>query len=384
MSLVDEAIADPHTTYARLAREGAVVHDGPSGSWYVLSADLVRRLSRDPRLRARGVPAAVSEMPTGSPIIEVEHFLGRWLAFSDPPGQSLVRRALAPCLTRPALAGRLAGLADVARSLAADLTARGGDLVGDLAVPLSRHTTAAILEATPEEMTELEESSAALIDYLSTPGFDEPAASRAVPAIARLKAVFEEGMVRRGGRVARALTDDAAIEAGIGPEDAVAACAQLLTGAMEPLTTALVVATLLAHELPSAVAEQPAAVRALVEEALSKEPPFHFAPRVAAADLEVGGQSVSEGERVVLNLLGANADLRARCPAGAVPDHVSFGSGTHFCLGASATRLHLESVLPVLIGAGLPSRIDLSGVRRRAAFGATAFAEVPVRGGGPR
>ncbi|GAA2159683.1 cytochrome P450 [Humibacillus xanthopallidus] len=384
MSLVEEAVADPHTAYARLAREGDVVHDEPSGSWFVLSAELVRRLSRDPRLRARGVPAAVSEMSPGSPIIEVEHFLGRWLVFSDPPLQSRVRRALAPCLARPAVAARLVGLADVARTLATDLAAQGGDLVADLAVPLSRRTTAAILEATPEEMSELEESSAALIDYLSTPGFDEPAAARAVHAIARLRAVFEDGMVPRGGQVARALSDAAAIEAGIGPEDAVAACAQLLTGAMEPLTTALVVASLLAQALPAAAADDPPTIRALVEEALSTEPPFHFAPRVAAADFEVGGQSVSAGDRVVLNLLAANADLRGRCPAGAVPDHLSFGSGTHFCLGAAATRLHLESVLPAVIGTGVARRIDLSEVGRRPAFGATAFAHVPVRGGAAR
>lgn len=370
--LVAEALDDPHGAYAALSRragEAGVVYE--DGTHYVLTADLVRGLSRDPRLRARGVPATVLTLPAGEQEVvrPVEEFFGRWLAFCDAPRQTRVRRALAPCLTRAALVPLLAGLPAVARSVADEAE----DLVADVARPLSRWTTGILLSATADELDVLVEVSSALIRYLGTPGLDVDAAAGAATAIDVLRDVVTGALIPRRGPVAAALADLAASDPAIDETDVMAAYAQLLTGAMEPLTTALV-GTLLA------AADEGVA---LLDSALAADPPFHFAPRVAAVDLDIDGHAIRAGERVVLNLFTAGAELAAQCPhAGAAPRHLAFGVGTHYCLGVAATRLHVELVLPELVH--LVPRIRRAAAVRARVFGASAWERVPLRGRGQR
>jgi cytochrome P450 family 142 subfamily A polypeptide 1 len=71
--------------------------------------------------------------------------------------------------------------------------------------------------------------------------------------------------------------------------------------------------------------------------------------RTLARDLELHGEKLHEGERVLLLYPAGNRDARAfpdpdRFDVGRTPnDHVAFGGfGTHFCLGASLARLELR------------------------------------------
>ena len=99
---------------------------------------------------------------------------------------------------------------------------------------------------------------------------------------------------------------------------------------------------------------------------------------MAVEDLEVGGLVVPAGARVVLTLFAASQQALSRCPAGEAPDHVSFGAGTHYCLGAAATRLHLGTSVEVLSSTGLLARLDPARLVRRTAFGASSYESWPV------
>jgi cytochrome P450 len=77
-------------------------------------------------------------------------------------------------------------------------------------------------------------------------------------------------------------------------------------------------------------------------------PVIHFR-RTAARDVEIGGQTIREGEKVVLWYNSANRDERAfsdpyRFDVGRTPnDHVGFGGGgAHFCLGANLARREIK------------------------------------------
>ena len=70
--------------------------------------------------------------------------------------------------------------------------------------------------------------------------------------------------------------------------------------------------------------------------------------RTATRDAAVGGQQIKEGQKLILLYPSANRDAAVftepmtfnveRTPN----DHVAFGFGTHFCLGASLARLELR------------------------------------------
>ena len=92
-----------------------------------------------------------------------------------------------------------------------------------------------------------------------------------------------------------------------------------------------------------------------VEEFVRYVTPVHNMCRVAASDYEVGGQTIQAGQQVVLMYSSANRDLDhfenpdvfdvTRTPN----NHISFGFGTHFCMGASLARLEIKSMFQELL-----------------------------------
>jgi len=106
---------------------------------------------------------------------------------------------------------------------------------------------------------------------------------------------------------------------------------------------------------------QPELLPAAIEEILRWTTPILYMARTAACDLEIRGEKIRAGERVVLWYASANFDeavfpepLRfdvARSPN----EHVAFGGGgPHYCLGANLARLELR----VMLGELLPRVAD--------------------------
>ena len=102
--------------------------------------------------------------------------------------------------------------------------------------------------------------------------------------------------------------------------------------------------------------ERPELLGPAVEEVLRYSSPVLYMARSAACDVEIRGEKIREGERVVVWYASANFDeevfpepLRfdvARAPN----EHVAFGAGgPHFCLGASLARLELRVMLEELL-----------------------------------
>jgi cytochrome P450 len=93
---------------------------------------------------------------------------------------------------------------------------------------------------------------------------------------------------------------------------------------------------------------QPAMAGGAIEEWLRYDGPSGAFARVAAADLEMGGQTIREGQRVFAFMNSANRDPEAfddpeRFDIGrALNPHMTFGHGIHFCLGAPLARLESE------------------------------------------
>ncbi len=99
------------------------------------------------------------------------------------------------------------------------------------------------------------------------------------------------------------------------------------------------------------VAEDPSLVPGVVEESLRMFPAFaHFA-RTATRDTELGGQKISEGEKLVMWYPSANRDEARfedpdRFDVTRNAEHQAFGAGgRHFCLGTALARLELRILI---------------------------------------
>jgi cholest-4-en-3-one 26-monooxygenase len=92
----------------------------------------------------------------------------------------------------------------------------------------------------------------------------------------------------------------------------------------------------------------PSLVPSATEEILRYNPPVMYFRRTALADTEIRGKKIRKGEKVALYYPSANRDEDVfpdpdRFDVTRTPnDHLAFGIGEHFCLGASLARLELN------------------------------------------
>jgi cytochrome P450 family 142 subfamily A polypeptide 1 len=101
--------------------------------------------------------------------------------------------------------------------------------------------------------------------------------------------------------------------------------------------------------------EHPEARPAAVEEMLRWVTPIKNMVRTATRDVELHGQQIHEGDELMLLYPSANRDedvfddpFRFDC-ARTPNEHLAFGFGTHFCLGASLARLEISVMLDELL-----------------------------------
>jgi cholest-4-en-3-one 26-monooxygenase len=87
---------------------------------------------------------------------------------------------------------------------------------------------------------------------------------------------------------------------------------------------------------------------AATEEFIRFVTPIHNMCRVARADYEVGGETIRPGQQLVLMYPSANRDETHFADPDRLDihrnpnNHLAFGFGTHFCLGASLARLEIR------------------------------------------
>jgi cholest-4-en-3-one 26-monooxygenase len=94
--------------------------------------------------------------------------------------------------------------------------------------------------------------------------------------------------------------------------------------------------------------EDPSLVASAVEESLRMFPAFAHFRRTALCDTELHGQTIREGEKVVMWYVSSNRDESVyedpdRFDVRRNPEHQAFGAGgRHFCLGTALARLELK------------------------------------------
>lgn len=103
------------------------------------------------------------------------------------------------------------------------------------------------------------------------------------------------------------------------------------------------------------LAATPALVASAVEEMLRWVTPIQNMNRTATSDVELGGERIRAGDKLVLLYPSANRDERVFADAASFRvdrqpnEHLAFGHGAHFCLGASLARIELRIMFETLL-----------------------------------
>lgn len=102
--------------------------------------------------------------------------------------------------------------------------------------------------------------------------------------------------------------------------------------------------------------DQPDLIPGFVEEGLRYEAPVGGLFRQAKVDVEVGGQSVAAGDHVWVLFAAANRDGERFAEPDAfdperenVRDHIAFGHGEHYCIGAQLARSEAQIAVERLV-----------------------------------
>ncbi|HVN50823.1 MAG TPA: cytochrome P450, partial [Acidimicrobiales bacterium] len=127
----------------------------------------------------------------------------------------------------------------------------------------------------------------------------------------------------------------------------------------------------------------PSLMTTAVEEMLRWVSPIRNMARVVTHDVTFGGQPLLEGQKLLLLYPSANRDEDvfedpfrfdiARTPN----DHVAFGFGTHFCLGASLARLEITVMVDRLLSR-LPDLAVAGATPLRPANFVSGYTSMPV------
>jgi cholest-4-en-3-one 26-monooxygenase len=122
-----------------------------------------------------------------------------------------------------------------------------------------------------------------------------------------------------------------------------------------------------------------------IEEILRWVTPVNYFRRTATKDCEIRGQKIKENDKVCMYYSSANRDEDVFGPTSmsfnvsrSPNEHLAFGGGQHFCLGASLARLEMK-ILFEEVFRRLPD-IQLDGpVRRLRSNFINGVKEIPVR-----
>ena len=133
-------------------------------------------------------------------------------------------------------------------------------------------------------------------------------------------------------------------------EAVISDCLLVLDGGAETTRTVIARTILNLIERPEVWAELRGGADPVVatEEFIRFVTPVHNMCRVATVDYEVGGETIRPGQQVVLMYPSANRDESHFADPDRLDihrnpnNHLAFGFGTHFCLGASLARLEIR------------------------------------------
>ena len=351
---------DPPAEYAALRDDQPVVKVRvPTGqdAWLVTRYDDVRRLLTDPRVSAdrRHPNMPLTEEVTEQSRRNIAAF-GRSLIGLDPPEHGPRRRMLIAEFTVRRMQELRPHIQHTVDGLIEDMLAgpRPVDLNTALSIKVPTHTLCDLLGMPFEDHELIVRSATAQLRRSVTPEERQRTS-------AELRAYIDQLILKKSAEP----TDDLLGRLILTNRETQLYDHNLLVGITMLLmvagfeTTASMISLGVAGLLqdPQAVARivaDPAAANQAVEELLRYFSVVDSLPRIALADIEVGGVTIREGEGLMLSFLAANWDEQVFPDASTVDidrgarHHVAFGYGIHQCIGQNLARAELQIVYRTL------------------------------------
>jgi cytochrome P450 len=356
--------ADPYPHYTDLRRE-APVHWSPAGFWVFAryrdgTAILTDRSFAMTEPRDWG-NANTFEYESAA-FERVIASLERMMLFKNPPDHTRLRGLVSKAFTARAVEGLRGRVREIVEEQLSAVRESGRmDLIADLAYPLPAMVIAEMLGVPAKDRSRFRSWSrdlAPTIDPMILPDQLE----RAAVAVAQFSDYLAHLVTARRAEPRADLLSAmiAAEEQGdkLSLDELVANAMLLLNAGHETTTNLIGNGTLALLRNPGELARlrsDPALLPSAVEELLRYDSPVQMTGRTARTERKIGGATIEPGQQVVVLIGSANHDPERFAEPDRLDvrrgddDHLSFGGGSHYCLGASLARLEGQIAIGAIV-----------------------------------
>ncbi len=361
-----ETLQCPFPHYAAMRDEAPVIFNEPLGVYMVTRHDLVLQILRDPQTYSSlfgntSMPLPAEARDRMVEVIEEGYPRVSTMLTADMPEHTRYRRLVSKAFTPKVVAELEPEIRAITTRLIDSWIDDGRiEFVSQFGVPLPVEVIARALNVPDDRLADFKRWSDDSIAGIGTNiGLEERlAAERGVNEFQHYFAAELEkrrhdpqddlltGLVN-----ARVDDDDEEIEdkRPLDMPEMLSIVQQLLVAGNETTTKLLTEMVRLLAEHPDqweAVRADPERAPKVVEEALRLSTPTQGMWRIATRDHELGGVEIPKGARLVIVFASANRDGELYDDSDGfdpdrdnLRDHLAFGKGIHFCLGANLSRL---------------------------------------------
>ena len=343
-------IAHPYPLYEQFRETPiALQEDGT----YVVStyADVVSLL-QDPRVSSDERKSANQRFVRAGPSPS--------FIFLDPPEHDKQRRLVMSQFTPERIAGTRPHIEQVVRERL-DAQKQGGqmDIVDDFAYPLPVSVICRLLGVPLEDEERFQRWSTILASVLDPGQIVSEEQRQKIDESSKQMREYQRGLIANlrehpaDNLLSGIITANET--AHVMSEDDILATASLLLIAGHETTVNLITNGTLTLVRQPAILERlrqdPELIITFVEEMLRYDPPVQFRTRTTLADIEISGTTIPKGASLVLLLASGSHDpARFEHPEQCIPErkdnqHLGFGRGIHYCVGAPLARLEAQIAL---------------------------------------
>jgi cytochrome P450 len=355
--LSPDFVNDPVPMIERMNAEAPIFFDPRLYAWMVGGWHDIDTLQRDPRLSAQrsGYVSALSPPELKERVVTLAAWYGEWMVMRDGADHRRLRRLSAHAFTPRNIQRLEARMLEVIEPVLDAALARGEmEVMEELAYPLPRTVICEMIGIPEADTGLLSEWTPNLNHILAATLSSEEVIERATVTRARIHEYFsalieERRRAPRDGEVLSSLVQALDDGDSLTVDEVIDLVVSIMTGAYD--TTAYLISNglylLLSNpEQLAMVQAEPTLVDAWIEETLRCEPSITINSRTLLESFEYRGHRFEAGQMMYFLPSVANRDpVRFADPhrfdvkRANSGDHLSFGFGPHFCIGAPLARM---------------------------------------------